>query len=110
MSLFSTLPRRRKIIFLLCLLVLITCFSIIYYKVFQLPRLNHAGFAQVQNGMSLAEVESLMGGPEGRYGKGPWMARNLLGIGFEGMAVRRTWEDHKSYDEIYFDDSDHVVG
>lgn len=105
----TTLSRKHEITFLLCLLIVIASLGFTFYKFFQRPTLNHTGFAQVQKGMSLAEVESLMGGPEGRYGKGPWMARNELGISIGGWTVTRTWEDHKSYYEVYFDGSDHVV-
>lgn len=113
MSLFCTLPRRRKIIFLLCLLVLITGFSFICYKVFQRPRLNHAGFAQVQIGMSLAKVERLMGGPEGNYRRGPGWVEQLgfaSTVHYDVGTIKRVWSDQKCRYEIFFDDTDYVVG
>ena len=75
-------------------------------------RLNHAGFEHVQNGMTRAEVERLMGGPPGIYY--PTHLGAGAGMTCEGYdipdAAEALWYDDKQRYEIWFDDSGRVVG
>jgi hypothetical protein len=75
-------------------------------------RLAVENFAHVRMGMTLAEVEALLGGPPGNYG------RFTDGMGFmtlEGYisppgAVEQIWCDDANRYEIYFDADGRVVG
>jgi hypothetical protein len=80
-----------------------------------LPRLRHENFARIQVGMSLQEVEDLLGGPPGEYGL--WGLVEPLTDGMmsqEGVAVppgstELVWFDASDRFEVWFDPQNTVV-
>jgi len=75
-------------------------------------RLVHENYRLIREGMSLAEVEMLLGGPPGNYGQysgdGKFMTldRYLPPRG----SIRLIWCDDSNRFEIYFDGDGCVVG
>lgn len=75
-------------------------------------RLAVENFPRVRAGMSQAEVEELLGGPPGNYGR---FAGGETGMTLEGYispagAVERVWCDDANRFEIYFDAGGRVAG
>ena len=68
-----------------------------------------AGFERVRPGMSLAEVEALMGGPPGNYGRGLEQGMSLEGVLVPPGTVERAWADDGARYEVYFDPAGRVV-
>jgi len=75
-------------------------------------RLNREGFSQLRLGMTQAEVESLLGGPPGNYGRYDDRFAEMTMEGYERPpgSVERVWCDDAHRFEIYFDQEDQVVG
>jgi hypothetical protein len=75
--------------------------------------LAHCNYTLVRVGMSQAEVEALLGGPPGNYGR---YADGETGMTMEGYAGRppgaaeRIWCDDAHRFEVYFDAKGRVVG
>jgi hypothetical protein len=75
-------------------------------------RLQVENYPRIQIGMSQAEVEALLGGPPGNYGKyadGGWMMTAEGYIAPTG-SVERIWCDDSTRYEIYFDNKGCVAG
>ena len=74
------------------------------------PPLNVAGFDQVRAGMSMAEVELLLGGPPGDYGRYDGNAMMTMEY-FHGPAgsVEAQWFDDDNRLEVWFDQTGRVV-
>jgi hypothetical protein len=75
-------------------------------------RLAHENYPLVRLGMSQAEVEELLGGPPGNYGR---YANGKSMMTLEGYippagAAERVWCDDSNRLEIYFDAEGRVVG
>jgi hypothetical protein len=75
-------------------------------------RLAHENYPLVRLGMSQAEVEGLLGGPPGNFGR---YGGGATGMTLEGYlappgAVERVWCDDSNRLEIYFDAEERVVG
>ena len=77
------------------------------------PRwLNHDGFQHIENGMTQAEVEQLLGGPPGIYypayrgGGGTMTAEGY----FVPDAAETVWSDDERRYEVWFSDDGLVVG
>jgi hypothetical protein len=74
--------------------------------------LNVGGFYDVRVGMAQSEVEGLLGGPPGNYGRyagGPaWMT--LEGSPAPPGSVEKVWCDDAHRFEVYFDREGRVVG
>ena len=75
-------------------------------------RLVAENFPQVRTGMSQAEVEQLLGGPPGNYGRYPHGASMMTLEGYlsPAGAVEKVWCDDTCRFEIYFDAEGRVVG
>jgi hypothetical protein len=82
------------------------------YAVWHPRRLNHDGFAAIQNGMTQQEVEQLLGGPPGvYYPTYPGAGAGMTDEGYDVPdAVEGLWYDDKQRFEIWFDDQEKVVG
>jgi hypothetical protein len=75
-------------------------------------RLNVEGFKHIRNGLTWAEVEELLGGPPGNYGR---YAGGMSKMTMEGYlappgSIEQIWCDDTNRFEIYFDANDRVVG
>src|SRR5262245_1872693 len=90
------------------LLAITAVVLLILYMVILGQRLNHAGFARVQVGMTLAEVERLMGGPPGHYGRhdGSWVEPAIQRL--EDWVEQVWWDDEYAY-KIWFDSDGRTV-
>jgi hypothetical protein len=75
-------------------------------------QLNVGGFFQIKVGMSLSEVEGLLGGPPGNYGRyaGGMSEMTLEGYLAPPGSVEKVWCDDANRFEIYFDQQMQVVG
>jgi hypothetical protein len=75
-------------------------------------RLNVDAFPLVRTGMTQAEVEGLLGGPPGNYGRhaGGEGMMTLEGYIAPAGSVERLWCDDANRFEIYFDREGRVVG
>ena len=75
-------------------------------------QLNVGGFFQIKVGMSLSEVEGLLGGPPGTYGRYAQGASMMTAEGYNAPpgSVEKVWCDDANRFEIYFDQQKHVVG
>jgi hypothetical protein len=78
------------------------------------PRLQVENYQFVQRGMTLPEVEALLGGPPGNYGQYPNGATSMTceGVIYSGMptlATERVWCDDNTRYEIFFDPQDDRV-
>jgi hypothetical protein len=74
--------------------------------------LNVEGFSQIRPGMTQAEVERLLGGPPGNYGRYS-ASRSIMTLeGYTGPpgSVEKVWCNDAHRFEIYFDQQDRVVG
>lgn len=82
------------------------------YIVWHPRRLNHDGFAKIENGMTQQEVEHLLGGPPGIYYPSyPGAGWGMTGEGYQvrDAAEFLWWDDKKRY-EVWFNDRGKVVG
>jgi hypothetical protein len=73
-------------------------------------RLNREGFSQLGLGMTQAQVEGLLGGPPGNYGRYASGEMTLEEYSAPPGAVERIWCDDSNRFEIYFDADGRVVG
>jgi hypothetical protein len=75
-------------------------------------RLQVENFNSIRNGMTLAEVESLLGGPPGDYGenRGGIECMTAEGMSWPPSSVERVWHDDTNRLEIAFDPEGRVVG
>jgi hypothetical protein len=103
--------RRMKIV---GLVVALTIVAYILLPITSKPpaRLHVENFSRIANGMSQTEVEELLGGPPGNYGR---HARGGYMMTMEGYiaptnAVERVWCDDAHRFEIYFDNQNRVAG
>ena len=75
------------------------------------PRLRTESWPLVRAGQTQAEVEGLLGGPPGNYGRhaggGAWMT--LEGIIAPAGSVERVWCDDGTRLEVWFDPGGRVV-
>ncbi len=75
-------------------------------------RLKVENFSQVALGMSLKEVEDLLGGPAGNYGLNP-LGKELESLeGYPNYpgTIEKQWCNENHMLEIYFDAKDQVAG
>jgi hypothetical protein len=79
-----------------------------------LPRpspVTMAAYNRIEKGMSLEEVEAVLGGPEGDYTTGPTEFSGVLGGGFpcpRALLRERTWTGDELDVSVTFDDADIV--
>src|SRR5262245_16040141 len=75
-------------------------------------RLNVDAYPLVRTGMTQAEVEGLLGGPPGNYGRHATGRGLMTAEGYIAPAgsVERVWCDDAHRFEIYFDPEGRVVG
>ena len=75
-------------------------------------RLNVENFSQIQQGMTQAEVEKLLGGPPGNYGRYSEKSGFMTLEGYFAPAgsVEKVWCNDKHRFEVYFDQDGQVVG
>ena len=69
-------------------------------------------FPLIKKGMTQPEVESLLGGPAGRYGNSTgkgFMSKEGRPIQPNNYTIIRTWNDKMHWFEVYFDANDQVV-
>jgi hypothetical protein len=104
--------RQRAIVFV-CLLAVASLFllSIRFLKAPQ-RSLNVDGFPLIRAGMLQSEVEELLGGPPGNYGRyaggSSWMT--CEGCVVPPGSTEKLWCDDRHRFEIYFDGAGRVVG
>jgi hypothetical protein len=68
-------------------------------------------FVRVESGMALSEVENLLGGPAGDYGKNCGGRAMMTCEGFfVPGATEKIWFDDSTQFEIWFDTDDNVAG
>lgn len=75
-------------------------------------RLKIENYPRIAKGMTLKEVEDLLGGPPGNYGLHP-IGKELMTLeGYPEIpgAVEKHWKNETNLLEIYFDSGDRVVG
>jgi hypothetical protein len=104
------MTRRRRALVLIAFLVIVVI--ALPYAIWHPRRLNHAGFQSIENGMTQAEVEQLLGGPPGVYyptylGAGQTMSDEGYDV---PDATEMLWYDDKARYEVWFDDQWRVVG
>src|SRR5262245_61941779 len=75
-------------------------------------RLASENFPMIKNGMTLAEVENLLGGPAGNFGRHANGGSKMTMEGYIGPVGTKEliWCDDSNRFEIYFDAQDRVVG
>jgi len=75
-------------------------------------RLRVENYPQVRGGLSLTEVEELLGGPPGNYGRYAYGSAMMTCEGYSVPpgSVERIWCDDAARFEIYFDTQGRVVG
>jgi hypothetical protein len=74
-------------------------------------RLNAERFAEVRVGMTQAEVEQILGGPPGDYGRHQGGVTRMTAEGYDPRgSVLKYWFDDSTRLEIAFDAQDRVVG
>jgi hypothetical protein len=102
--------RRRTVAWIAGSLLLAGFLSFVWLHVGK--RLNVESFSQIQFGMTQSEVEKLLGGPPGNYGryseKSGFMT--LEGYFAPASAVEKVWCDDAHRFEVYFDPEGRVVG
>jgi hypothetical protein len=76
----------------------------------QARHLNVENFSEIRPGMTQAEVERLLGGPPGNYGRYSQCIMTLEGYIAPPGSVEKRWRDDAHCFEIYFDQEDRVVG
>jgi hypothetical protein len=104
--------QRRKVVWIVSLLALAGTVLLFAWIVSRDAgrRLNRAGLSQLRLGMTQAQVESLLGGPPGNYGRYARGMMTLEGYSAPPGAVERIWCDDSNRLEIYFDAEGRVVG
>jgi hypothetical protein len=103
---------RRGVLFCLGFLAIVIALSIYLIKDPEPgPRLLVENFPSIRNGMSQAEVETLLGGPPGYYGQYPGGTGRMTAEGVISPpgSVERIWHDDSNRFEIYFDSGGFVV-
>lgn len=78
------------------------------------PELQSANFEGIRDGMTLSEVERLLGGPPGDYAR-PHLLGTETRMSFDAViiagAVRHeVWQDDANFFEVYFDADGRVCG
>ena len=102
--------RRRNLLLVAAGVALVS--GVAPYVFFHPRRLNHDGFAAVQNGMTQQEVEQLFGGPPGIYYPvcpGAGAGKTCEGYDVPGAAETLWYDDVRRY-EIWFNDEGRVAG
>ena len=77
------------------------------------PRLRVENYPEVRVGLSQAEVEELLGGPPGNYGRYARVGESMVtceGYLVPPSSVEQIWCDDSTRFEIYFDERGRVVG
>ena len=76
-------------------------------------RLNSAGLTNLKAGMTLADVQAILGGPPGNYGGivsfGEYMTLEGSLRGGDPMLKEKIWNDNQNRLEFYFDSNDKLV-
>jgi hypothetical protein len=102
---------RRRLLAFFGLLVI--AFAVFASSLVEPPaRLNVDHFISIKNGMTLADVETLLGGPPGDYGqnRGGFQCATAEGILWPPNSVEQIWYDDTHHFEIAFDQEGRVVG
>lgn len=105
---------RRRVFCLLGMLIVAAVFLSWYFSHPSAPRrqLAHENFKSIHKGMSQAEVEELLGGPPGNYGR--YVSGGSLmtceGYIYPPGSIEKIWCDDSNRFEIYFNTSGSVVG
>jgi hypothetical protein len=105
--------RRIRVVSLLGVLGLVIAFVLWRFTHHTPGRILASGnYPQVRLGMPQAEVERLLGGPPGNYGRYPGGRTDMTMEGYlsPSGAIERVWCDDSSRFEIYFDADGRVVG
>ena len=103
--------RRRRLVLVACLMAAVSAVGLLLLALNRFGRqLKVAGFAQVQTGMTLTAVESLLGGPPGNYGRNTGITGSSLEYMAPPSSTTRVWCDDDNCFEIYFDANDQVAG
>ncbi len=79
--------------------------------------LKAANFSQLRPGMTRVEVERLLGGPPGDYGRyadgdvdyGDGLVLQVFAVPGDGDAKPQTWTDDRHHFYVFFDSRDRVV-
>lgn len=106
---------RRFVIFAAIVLVLAVVGGLVWMLIAPVlspgKMLNVGGFAQIKAGMTQAELEALLGGPPGNYGRHANGTSMMTLEGFETPpdAREEIWCDDSTRFEIYFDANGRVV-
>jgi hypothetical protein len=106
---------RRRFFVSILVLVVLTGAALLLVRLLAPPadkQLNVGGFFQIKVGMSLSEVERLLGGPPGNYGR---YSEETGSMTLEGYLAppgsgEKVWCNDENRFEIYFDQQKQVVG
>ena len=103
--------RRRKLAWIGGLLCLIAA-GLLFAWLQMGGRLNVDGFSQIEPGMTQAEVEALLGGPPGNYGRYSGKFGEMTQEAYLAPpgSVEKIWCNDERRFEIYFDQEGRVVG
>lgn len=100
----------RKLLYRLLLVLLVISITIIYLG--RSRELNVKNFSLIESGMTQAQVESLLGGPPGRYGNSTGQGSMTMEGHFFPSQQKTTvkkWNDKTHWFEVYFDSDGRVV-
>ena len=104
--------KRAIIVTIVCIAICLVGIAILAFVDFKSgPRLATENFEKIEKGMTLAEVEALLGGPPGNFGRNDGGSRGPTGDGFKRPRDARQlrWHDDDNCFDIYFDARDRVI-
>lgn len=99
--------KKHRVGFLLCVAVGMVCGMLWYaWSVLGIGRLNTSeeSYMKIEKGMSLQDVEAILGGPPANYRRSMRLRRILI-----SGAVVREWGSNRGSISVGFDENDRVV-
>jgi len=105
------MSRRRILIGLGVFMVLVVAALVVFILTRPQPTIDPATASRIARGMSEAEVDAVIGAPEGSYGRGSILGRQEFDIfkTIGGSAKRKRWSGERGIILVWFDSQGRVM-
>ena len=105
------MPRRRLLIAFGVFTILVAIALAVFILTRTRVNIDPATAARISQGMTETEVDGVIGGPEGSYGRGSILGRSEfdVGLAIPGSAKRKRWSGDAGIILVWFDSQGRVM-
>jgi hypothetical protein len=106
------MSRRRILLGVGALMALVAVGLVVFVLIRPRPTIDEATKNRIQPGMTEAEVDAIIGAPEGVYTPGNFITGQKafeIGIAMQGAAKRKKWVGEHGMIQVFFDNQGKVI-